>query len=114
LLKELLLRFVIGGTVVCFFAFIGDLFKPKRFAGLFGAAPSVALATLSLTIVSKGKTYAAIETRSMIAGAMAFLAYAYFVAWMLMRYKPPTKAATLISLVVWFGIALGLWAAWLR
>jgi hypothetical protein len=70
LLKELLLRFVIGGTVVCFFAFIGDLFKPKRFAGLFGAAPSVALATLSLTIVSKGKTYAAIETRSMIAGAM--------------------------------------------
>jgi len=29
------------------FAVIGDLFKPKSFGGLFGAAPSVALATLA-------------------------------------------------------------------
>ena len=38
-MTELLLRFVIGGTLVCLFAFLGDLFKPKSFAGLFGAAP---------------------------------------------------------------------------
>ena len=41
------------------------------FAGLFGAAPSVALATLGLTIVTDGKFYAAAEGRSMIAGAIA-------------------------------------------
>jgi len=46
------------------FAVLGDLFKPKTFAGLFGAAPSVALATLVLTISQKGKLYASIEARS--------------------------------------------------
>jgi hypothetical protein len=42
--KELFIRFVVGGTVVSFFAVLGDLLKPKSFAGLLGAAPSVALA----------------------------------------------------------------------
>ena len=41
---EILARFVIGGVVVSVFALIGDVIKPKSFAGLFGAAPSVALA----------------------------------------------------------------------
>jgi hypothetical protein len=36
----------------------------------------VALATLGLTILGKGKIYAALEARSMIAGAAAFLLYA--------------------------------------
>ena len=44
-MKELLVRFVIGGLAVSSFAVVGDIFKPKSFAGLFGAAPSVALAT---------------------------------------------------------------------
>jgi hypothetical protein len=74
---ELVLRFVIGGLVVSFFAVIGDVLKPKSFAGLFGAAPSVALATLGLTITADGKAYAALEARSMIVGACSFFVYAY-------------------------------------
>ena len=58
-LKDILIRFLIGGLVVSAFAAFGDMFKPKSFAGLFGAAPSVALATLGLTIASQGKLYAA-------------------------------------------------------
>ena len=50
-MHEILIRFLIGGVVVSVFAVIGDILKPKSFAGLFGAAPSVALATLGLTIV---------------------------------------------------------------
>ena len=49
-MNELFLRFAIGGIVVSAFAVLGDSFKPKSFAGLFGAAPSLALATLALTI----------------------------------------------------------------
>jgi hypothetical protein len=52
---------VVGGLVVSFFAALAGVLKPKSFAGLFGAAPSVGLATLGLTIVSEGKSYAAIE-----------------------------------------------------
>ena len=38
------------------FAILGDPLKPKSFAGLFDAAPSVALATLGLTIVTVGQS----------------------------------------------------------
>ena len=40
---ELLARFLIGGVIVSFFAVLGEMFRPKSFAGLFGAAPSIAL-----------------------------------------------------------------------
>jgi hypothetical protein len=57
---------MVGGLFVSAFALVGDLLKPKSFAGLFGAAPSVALATLVLTIDSRGCDFAAMEARSMI------------------------------------------------
>jgi hypothetical protein len=70
-MSQTLVRFFSGGIIVCAFAIIGDGLKPKSFAGLFGAAPSVALATL--TVMSDGASYAANEGRSMMAGAIAFL-----------------------------------------
>ena len=71
-MTQIVIRFLIGGAVVSLFALIGDVLKPKSFAGLFGAAPSVALASLGLTISSEGASYASIEARSMLAGAAAF------------------------------------------
>ena len=53
-MSQILARFIIGGMIVSAFAIIGDVLKPKSFAGLFGAAPSVALATLAITAVSDG------------------------------------------------------------
>jgi len=38
-------RFLAGGIAVSAFAALGDTLRPKSFAGLFGAAPSIALAT---------------------------------------------------------------------
>jgi|SRR5215470_13223095 len=109
MINELLLRFVIGGAVVSVFAILGSALKPKSFAGLFGAAPSVALATLTLTVMKKGAPYAAIEARSMILGAVAFFLYASLVCYLLMRRKLPVLATTAVSLIVWIGCALGLW-----
>jgi hypothetical protein len=83
----ILIRFLVGGVVVSGFAIIGDVLKPKSFAGLFGAAPSVALATLGLTVATEGPSYAATEARSMMAGAVAFFFYASLVSWIMMRYK---------------------------
>jgi hypothetical protein len=67
---------------------IGDILKPKSFAGLFGAAPSVALATLAMTVVFDGSSYAAIEGRSMMAGAIAFFVYASLVSRIMMLQVP--------------------------
>ena len=66
-MAQLVIRFLMGGIIVSLFAALGDVLKPKSFAGLFGAAPSVALATLTLTIFADGRVYAATEARSMIA-----------------------------------------------
>jgi hypothetical protein len=41
---EYALRFLAGGIAVSAFAALGDALRPKSFAGLFGAAPSIALA----------------------------------------------------------------------
>jgi len=68
---EFIFRFIVGGLIVSLFAVLGDVLKPRSFAGLFAAAPSVALATLGLTILTEGKLYAAAESRSMIVGAIA-------------------------------------------
>ena len=38
---EFLLRFLAGELAVSIFALLGDVLRPKSFAGLFGAAPSV-------------------------------------------------------------------------
>lgn len=53
-MSDLVVRFLIGGAVVSVFSVLSDLFKPKTFAGLFGAAPSVALASLGLNVLHEG------------------------------------------------------------
>lgn len=113
-MKEILLRMVLGGTLVSAFALLGDIFKPKRFAGLFGAAPSVALATLALTAETEGKSYAAMEARSMIGGAIAFFVYSSCVCWLMFRYKCPALLVTLLLMPVWIVTAFGIWFAFLR
>ena len=107
--KEFLIRFLIGGTVVSAFAVLGDLFKPKSFAGLFAAAPSVALATLGLAIAKHGAEYGAIEGRSMVVGAVALGLYSQVVSWVMMRYKHHALTVTILALPLWFIVAFGLW-----
>jgi hypothetical protein len=74
MMLEYALRFLAGGIAVSAFAALGDTLRPKSFAGLFGAAPSVALATLLITLSQKGALFTAIEGRSMIVGALALAA----------------------------------------
>ena len=102
------LRFIIGGLVVSLFAVIGDVLRPKSFAGLFGAAPSVALATLGLAFWKHGGNYVAIEGRSMILGSVALAAYSMVVCQLLMRADRSALKATLAALAVWFVVAVGL------
>jgi hypothetical protein len=106
---DLLVRFFVGGTVVSLFAILGDILRPKSFAGLFGAAPSIALATVGLSIHQHGKAYTAFEARSMLLGAAGFFVYAAMSSWVLRRYKLSTLITTLALMPVWVGVSLGLW-----
>ncbi len=114
MLTEILIRFVVGGVVVSFFAALGDGLKPKSFAGVFGAAPSVALATIFLTVMKQGRAYMSVEARSMILGAVAFLVYACVVMRILSKAKRSALEVTGLCLLVWVAAAFGLWQGLLR
>jgi len=113
LLTEALARFLIGGLVVSAFATVGGLFKPTSFAGLFGAAPSVALATLALAISKSGKDYAGTECRSMMAGAAGLCLYSILVSQLLGRFRLSALTATLLAMPLWFLTVFVLWRLFL-
>jgi hypothetical protein len=106
---DLVIRALAGGAIVSAFAALGNVLKPKSFAGLFGAAPSVALATLTLTIRSNGASYAALEARSMMAGGVAFGLYAAVVCRVLARSQWPVPWIATAAIAVWFTAASALW-----
>jgi len=111
---ELVLRFFLGGLLVSAFAVLGDLLRPKSFAGVFGAAPSVAVATLGLAVVSRGAEYASVEARSMLAGALGLFAYGWLVSWLLLRRRATTLPAASAAIGVWVAVVFGVWATLLR
>ena len=110
----LLLRFLLGGSIVCIFASLADGLQPKTFAGIFGAAPSVALATLGLTVSHEGRLFAADEARAMMAGAFCFVLYASVCVQLIARYRWSAFRAAVASLTVWAGTAAATWFFLLR
>jgi hypothetical protein len=113
-MMQMLVRFLIGGAVVSVFAALADVLRPKSFAGILGAAPSIALATLALTVRSRGAVYASIEARSMIIGAVALLVYACVSCRVLWSGRSSAVRVTLCTLPVWFLAAILGWLAVLR
>ena len=105
---DYVIRFLAGGVLVSLFAVAGDILRPKSFAGLFGAAPSVALATLTLAFWTHGGGYVSTEGRSMIIGAVALAAYSFLVCQLLMHLRYSSLAATAVATVAWLVIAVGL------
>jgi hypothetical protein len=107
--KDLLLRFFIGGMAVSLFAFIGDLLRPKSLAGLFTAAPSIALGSLGLAVAKHDGVFTSLEGRSMMGGAIALLVYSQLLSWMLMRHRYSSFLVEPVAILLWFGTAFGVW-----
>jgi hypothetical protein len=113
-MTDLLVRFAIGGVLVSCFALLGDLFRPKSFAGTFAGAPSVALATMGLQLHHSGTANAILAARSMVVGAVAFFVYANSVAILLRRRKGRPVVAAAKCAALWFAAAGIGWTLWLR
>jgi hypothetical protein len=114
MLLELAIRFVLGDLIVSAFATIGGVLRPKSFAGIFGAAPSVALASLGLTFLTKGSDNVSVDGHAMVLGAIALCLYSGVVARLLLHYRWNILVATGSSWLVWLATAFGLWAIALR
>ena len=112
---ELLVKFLIGGLAVSIFAVIGDVIEPKSLGGVFAAAPSVALATLGLSLLAHGRVYTSVEGRSMIVGGIALVGYLFCVTRLLTCFpKAHSLLVASMALVIWLGLAFGLWSVFIR
>jgi hypothetical protein len=69
-MEQYLIRFFAGGLMVSAFAAVGDVVRPKSFAGLFGAAPSIAIATLLIALLKQGPCNGTICLRACFHEAM--------------------------------------------
>lgn len=100
---EVVLKALFGGLFVVLFALISEVTTPKRFAGVFSAAPSVALGSLTVTLVTKGEHDVRAAAAGMAAGAIALLAYSLVVVPALRRFGALTGAA--IAVIPWILVA---------
>lgn len=101
-----------GGTLVVAFALAGELLRPRGLAGIFAAVPSVALASLAVTVLITGTVSAAIQLSAMVAGAAALGVYCLVGAESVKRFGALRGSITAMS--AWFAVALSLWAVVLR
>lgn len=103
LILFLAIRAVLGGLLVVIFALVGEVVKPKGFAGIFGAAPSVALANLALVVAIQGTAKAVIESRAMIGGGVAMVAACTVGVSAVRRFR--ALAGSGIMALVWLAVA---------
>jgi uncharacterized membrane protein (GlpM family) len=102
----ILVKALAGGALVVVFALISEAVTPKRFAGLFAAAPAVALAGLTITVLTKGAHDARDSSTTMMAGAAAMAVYASVVVVLLRREG--SRKATAAAMAVWLAVAAAL------
>lgn len=101
-----------GGTLVVLFALLGSALRPKWLAGLFSAAPSIAIASLVVTVFDKGDLTASTEAVGMIFGAAGFVVSASLVRPLMSKLH--AVAATAIATLAWIGVAVGSYLAFYR
>ncbi len=100
-------RGLAGGVFVVVFALISQVLRPKMFAGLFGAAPSVALASLLVAGLTRGPAKTVPDATGMLIGVAGMVAYCIVAALLLSRMG--ALAGSLISWAAWFVAAIGLY-----
>jgi Protein of unknown function (DUF3147) len=108
----LLVRVVAGGALVVAFSMLADMLKPKMFAGLFGAAPSVATAGLLVSGLAMGPARDARFATGMIAGAIGLVVYSAAAALAVKHIG--AVAGSAVAWVAWLVPAAGIYLVWLR
>ncbi|MFB9681982.1 DUF3147 family protein [Streptosporangium vulgare] len=101
-------RGLFGGVLVMTFAMIGEMTTPKRFAGIFAAAPAVALAGMTVTVLNEGSRALAESALGMIAGAVAMVAYCAVAVPLVRRLG--ALVGSLTALAAWVAVAGAGWA----
>jgi hypothetical protein len=100
---------LVGGLAVVGFSLLGQAGHPKRFAGLFAAAPSVALASLALTALLKGPAATVPYAHGMLIGSAGMLAYCLVSLYLIDRLH--ALFGSILAWLAWLLVAGGLYLA---
>jgi hypothetical protein len=100
---EVALKALAGGLLVLAFAAVSKILKPERFAGVFSAAPSVALGSLAVTLMFTGTKDLAALGAGMIVGAAAFVVYCLAATPLVRRFGAWMGSAG--ALLIWAAVA---------
>ncbi len=103
---------LVGGLAVVAFAALGEMLRPRGLAGIFAAAPSVAVASLAMTSLATGPASAAGLALAMLAGAAALVVSCLAGIEAVKRLGALRGAAGVVA--CWCAAAVALWAAVLR
>lgn len=69
----LLLKGLVGGLGVVAFAAVARAVQPERLAGVFCAAPSVAVGSLAVVVLASGERDGLLAAKGMVVGAAALV-----------------------------------------
>lgn len=114
-MKDVLLlgiRVLAGGALVVAFAMISDVLKPKMFSGLFGAAPSVATASLLVSGLADGAAKDVKYATGMLAGAVGLIVYSAAAAFAVKHLG--SVAGSILAWIGWLIPAAAVYLAFLR
>lgn len=104
-LWSVLAKCCLSGILVCLFALISEIAQPKRFSGLFSAAPSVLAASLVITLFSQGAGIAQLTAEGAVAGAIGMIAYCLAATPTIRRLK--ALRGSIVTILIWAIVALG-------
>jgi uncharacterized membrane protein (GlpM family) len=110
----IVLRFFVGGLFVVLFSVLGETFKPKSFAGIFGAAPSIALAGLILCFTEHGERDTLLMVHSMSFGAISLLLYCVSLEVLLRRTRVTPWLSAALLWIEWLATAWGFYRVVLK
>ncbi len=102
------LKGVLGGLIVVLFSVVGEVLRPRSVAGVTSGAPSVAIASLSITALTMGAGAAASQSLGMIAGASALVVWCLCGLDTIKRFG--ALKGSILATLVWLGVACALWA----
>ncbi len=108
----LALRGLVGGSLVVVFALVAEIVDPKAFAGLFATAPSVAIASLAITVIFETAEKARQASTGMVVGGIGMAACCVVAVGAIPRLK--ATWGSVASVGGWGLVALGTyWAVFI-
>lgn len=107
----LLVKGLVGGLGVVAFAAVARVVRPERLAGVFCAAPSVAVGSLAVVVIASSEHEGLVAAKGMVVGAAALVGACLVGALVARPAGWSAGPISVVTCVTWLALAAGIAAA---